>query len=174
MHVVDVELSGPPGPTGRSFAVHTHRGNVAEPGAVTGSATVTAFWRSLLGTARPFSIASGPGLRAMRSVLYRAWASESGSAVPSLSLLFDLCVSIFHAMPLNLFLSVSVHSPGPSLSLSGSLSLSPGPPPPPPGSVPPSRCVSLISLSLPFLPRVPPPALAGCCQLPPRPGIHLC
>ncbi|ELK18497.1 Putative L-aspartate dehydrogenase [Pteropus alecto] len=49
MHVVDVELSGPPGPTGRSFAVHTHRGNPAEPGAVTGSATVTAFWRSLLG-----------------------------------------------------------------------------------------------------------------------------
>lgn len=53
MHVVDVELSGPPGPTGRSFAVHTHRENPAEPGAVTGSATVTAFWRSLLGMARP-------------------------------------------------------------------------------------------------------------------------
>ncbi|XP_005590073.1 aspartate dehydrogenase domain-containing protein isoform X1 [Macaca fascicularis] len=48
MHVVDVELSGHPGPRGRSFAVHTHRENPAEPGAVTGSATVTAFWRSLL------------------------------------------------------------------------------------------------------------------------------
>ncbi|XP_032181692.1 putative L-aspartate dehydrogenase isoform X1 [Mustela erminea] len=51
MHVVDVELSGPPGPTGRRFAVHTHRENPAEPGAVTGSATVTTFWRSLLGAA---------------------------------------------------------------------------------------------------------------------------
>ncbi|XP_004447661.1 aspartate dehydrogenase domain-containing protein isoform X4 [Dasypus novemcinctus] len=49
MHVVEVELSGPPGPGGRSFAVHTRRENPAEPGAVTGSATVTAFWRSLLG-----------------------------------------------------------------------------------------------------------------------------
>ncbi|XP_045387002.1 putative L-aspartate dehydrogenase isoform X1 [Lemur catta] len=36
VHVVDVELRGPPGPTGRSFAVHTHRENPAEPGAVTG------------------------------------------------------------------------------------------------------------------------------------------
>lgn len=56
--MVDVELTGHPGPTGRSFAVHTHRENPAEPGAVTGSATVTAFWRSLLGAARPLS----PGL----------------------------------------------------------------------------------------------------------------
>lgn len=69
MHVVDVELSGPQGPTGRSFAVHTHRENPAEPGAVTGSATVTAFWRSLLGMARPFLSASGPGRQAMSSVL---------------------------------------------------------------------------------------------------------
>lgn len=61
MHVVDVELSGPLGPTGRSFTVHTHRGKPAEPGAVTGSATVTAFRRSLLGTARPFPGAGGPG-----------------------------------------------------------------------------------------------------------------
>nr|KAF6410641.1 hypothetical protein HJG63_009123 [Rousettus aegyptiacus] len=52
MHVVDVELSGPLGPTGRSFTVHTHRGNPAEPGAVTGSATVTAFRRSLLAGAK--------------------------------------------------------------------------------------------------------------------------
>ncbi|GAB5581730.1 putative L-aspartate dehydrogenase isoform X4 [Prionailurus iriomotensis] len=58
MHVVDVELTGPPGPTGRSFAVHTHRENPAEPGAVTGSATVTAFWRSLLGAA---AASSPPG-----------------------------------------------------------------------------------------------------------------
>ncbi|XP_045148552.1 putative L-aspartate dehydrogenase [Echinops telfairi] len=49
VHVVDVELSGPPGPSGRSFALRTHRENPAQPGAVTGSATVTAFWRSLLG-----------------------------------------------------------------------------------------------------------------------------
>ncbi|XP_004619927.2 aspartate dehydrogenase domain-containing protein isoform X2 [Sorex araneus] len=49
MHVVDVELRGPPGPSGRSFAVRTRRENPAQPGAVTGSATVTAFWRSLLG-----------------------------------------------------------------------------------------------------------------------------
>lgn len=53
MHVVDVELKGPPGPTGHSFAVHTHRENPAQPGAVTGSATVTAFWGSLLGASRP-------------------------------------------------------------------------------------------------------------------------
>lgn len=53
MHVVEVELIGPPGPTGRSFAVHTHRENPAQPGAVTGSATLTAFWNSLLGAARP-------------------------------------------------------------------------------------------------------------------------
>ncbi|XP_078215648.1 aspartate dehydrogenase domain-containing protein isoform X1 [Callithrix jacchus] len=60
MHVVDVELSGPPGPTGRSFAVHTRRENPAERGAVTGSATVTAFWWSLLGAARLRS--PSPGL----------------------------------------------------------------------------------------------------------------
>ncbi|KAI4534856.1 hypothetical protein MG293_015716 [Ovis ammon polii] len=48
VHVVDVELSGPPGPTGQTFTVHTHRENPAEPGAVTGSATVTTFWRSLV------------------------------------------------------------------------------------------------------------------------------
>uniref|UniRef100_A0A8C4LUS4 Aspartate dehydrogenase domain containing n=1 Tax=Equus asinus TaxID=9793 RepID=A0A8C4LUS4_EQUAS len=58
-HVVDVELSGPPGPTGRSFAVHTHRENPAEPGAVTGSATVTAFWHSLLGCCQ---LPSRPGI----------------------------------------------------------------------------------------------------------------
>lgn len=73
MHVVDVELRGPPGPTGRSFAVHTHRENPAEPGAVTGSATVTAFWRSLLGMARPLPSVSGRGPQAMGAVLYRAW-----------------------------------------------------------------------------------------------------
>lgn len=59
MHVVDVELTGPPGPTGRSFAVHTHRENPAEPGAVTGSATVAAFWRSLLGCCQ---LPSRPGI----------------------------------------------------------------------------------------------------------------
>ncbi|XP_058386715.1 aspartate dehydrogenase domain-containing protein [Diceros bicornis minor] len=73
MHVVDVELRGPPGPTGRSFAVHTHRENPAEPGAVTGSATVTAFWRSLLGAARPLPGASGalpvPGLRCSAALI---------------------------------------------------------------------------------------------------------
>lgn len=69
MHVVDVELTGPPGPTGRSFAVHTHRENPAEPGAVTGSATVTAFWRSLLGAA--------PSPSPARPVLCGAWVSAS-------------------------------------------------------------------------------------------------
>ncbi|XP_027370833.1 putative L-aspartate dehydrogenase [Bos indicus x Bos taurus] len=59
MHVVDVELSGPPGPTGQSFAVHTHRENPAEPGAVTGSATVTTFWRSLVGAEDGMSQAPG-------------------------------------------------------------------------------------------------------------------
>uniref|UniRef100_A0A8C0DSJ7 Aspartate dehydrogenase domain-containing protein n=1 Tax=Balaenoptera musculus TaxID=9771 RepID=A0A8C0DSJ7_BALMU len=59
MHVVDVELSGPPGPTGRSFAVHTHRENPTEPGAVTGSATITTFWRSLLGCCH---LPSKPGI----------------------------------------------------------------------------------------------------------------
>ncbi|XP_045437582.1 putative L-aspartate dehydrogenase isoform X2 [Pipistrellus kuhlii] len=59
MHVVDVELRGPPGPTGQSFAVHTHRENPAAPGAVTGSATVTAFWRSLLGCCQ---LPSRPGI----------------------------------------------------------------------------------------------------------------
>lgn len=59
MHVVDVELLGPPGPSGRSFAVHTHRENPAQPGAVTGSATVTAFWHSLLGCCQ---LTSRPGI----------------------------------------------------------------------------------------------------------------
>ncbi|XP_007955812.1 putative L-aspartate dehydrogenase [Orycteropus afer afer] len=59
VHVVDVELSGPPGPTGRSFSVHTRRENPAEPGAVTGWATVTAFWRSLLGCCQ---LPSKPGI----------------------------------------------------------------------------------------------------------------
>ncbi|XP_019653717.1 putative L-aspartate dehydrogenase isoform X2 [Ailuropoda melanoleuca] len=59
MHVVDVELNGPLGPTGRRFAVHTHRENPAEPGAVTGSATVTTFWRSLLGCCQ---LPSRPGI----------------------------------------------------------------------------------------------------------------
>lgn len=88
MHMVDVELSGPPGPTGRSFAVHTHRENPAEPGAVTGSATVTAFWRSLLGMARPLQCRGppGPGPRALQSL----GLSGSGSAVLLLCLLADL------------------------------------------------------------------------------------
>lgn len=60
MHVVDVELNGPPGPTGHRFTVHTHRENPAQPGAVTGSATVTAFWHSLLGAVRPLQ--GSPGL----------------------------------------------------------------------------------------------------------------
>nr|XP_020015502.1 putative L-aspartate dehydrogenase isoform X1 [Castor canadensis] len=59
MHVVDVELRGPPSSTGRSFVVHTHRENPAEPGAVTGSATITAFWRSLLGCCQ---LPSRPGI----------------------------------------------------------------------------------------------------------------
>ncbi|XP_069407465.1 aspartate dehydrogenase domain-containing protein isoform X1 [Ovis canadensis] len=59
VHVVDVELSGPPGPTGQTFAVHTHRENPAEPGAVTGSATVTTFWRSLVGCCQ---LPSKPGI----------------------------------------------------------------------------------------------------------------
>ncbi|KAK2498458.1 hypothetical protein MC885_010582 [Smutsia gigantea] len=86
MHVVDVELTGPPGPTGRSFAVHTHRENPAEPGAVTGSATITTFWRSLLGEARPLSSASGPSPQALGS-----WALQS------LSLL--LCSAIQRLLP---------------------------------------------------------------------------
>ncbi|XP_055469592.1 aspartate dehydrogenase domain-containing protein isoform X4 [Psammomys obesus] len=68
MHVVDVELTGPPGPTGRSFAVHTHRENPAQPGAVTGSATVTAFWHSLLGAVRPFQ--GSPGICALQSSVF--------------------------------------------------------------------------------------------------------
>lgn len=87
MHVVDVELSGPPGPTGRSFAVHTHRENPAEPGAVTGSATVTAFWRSLLSMAGPLPGVSGPSPQAIGSILCRALVSGSASAVMILSLL---------------------------------------------------------------------------------------
>ncbi|KAG5201058.1 hypothetical protein JEQ12_005592 [Ovis aries] len=59
VHVVDVELSGPPGPTGQTFTVHTHRENPAEPGAVTGSATVTTFWRSLVGCCQ---LPSKPGI----------------------------------------------------------------------------------------------------------------
>ncbi|XP_006897340.1 PREDICTED: putative L-aspartate dehydrogenase [Elephantulus edwardii] len=59
MHVVEVELSGPLGPSGRSFAVRTRRENPAERGAVTGSATVTAFWRSVLGCCQ---LPSKPGI----------------------------------------------------------------------------------------------------------------
>ncbi|XP_038609048.1 putative L-aspartate dehydrogenase [Tachyglossus aculeatus] len=47
-HVVEVEVTGPPGPGGRSFSVRTRRENPADPGAVTGSATLGAFWTSLL------------------------------------------------------------------------------------------------------------------------------
>ncbi|KAM9632800.1 aspartate dehydrogenase domain-containing protein [Trichechus inunguis] len=72
MHVVDVELSGPPDPTGRSFAVHTRRENPAEPGAVTGSATLTAFWRSLLVDFR-----STPSRRSVRSQCFRGGSRES-------------------------------------------------------------------------------------------------
>ncbi|KAJ8789767.1 hypothetical protein J1605_021725 [Eschrichtius robustus] len=75
MHVVDVELSGPPGPTGRSFAVHTHRENPTEPGAVTGAATITTFWRSLLGAATLLPGAPLPKPWAL--VLCRAWVSGS-------------------------------------------------------------------------------------------------
>nr|XP_004672615.2 putative L-aspartate dehydrogenase isoform X1 [Jaculus jaculus] len=60
MHVVDVELRGPPGTTGQSFAVHTHRENPAQPGAVTGSATFSAFWLSLLGCCQ---LPSRPGIQ---------------------------------------------------------------------------------------------------------------
>ncbi|KAM6224739.1 aspartate dehydrogenase domain-containing protein [Rhynchocyon petersi] len=60
MHVVEVELSGPPGPTGHRFNVHTRRENPAERGAVTGSATVTAFWRSVLGCCQ---LPSKPGIQ---------------------------------------------------------------------------------------------------------------
>lgn len=76
MHVVDVELRGPPGPTGRRFAVHTHRENPAEPGAVTGSATVAAFWRSLLGAAGPWGGGWGrsPGVRG-RGPGARVWGA---------------------------------------------------------------------------------------------------
>lgn len=75
MHVVDVELSGPPGPKGRSFAVHTHRENPSEPGAVTGSATITTFWSSLLGAATLLPGAPLPKPWAL--VLCRAWVSGS-------------------------------------------------------------------------------------------------
>ncbi|XP_074049874.1 aspartate dehydrogenase domain-containing protein isoform X2 [Macrotis lagotis] len=51
-HVIDVELRGPPGPSGQSFCVRTRRENPAEPGAVTGSATLTTFWGSLLACSR--------------------------------------------------------------------------------------------------------------------------
>ncbi|XP_026934940.1 aspartate dehydrogenase domain-containing protein isoform X1 [Sagmatias obliquidens] len=75
MHVVDVELSGPPGPKGRSFAVHTHRENPSEPGAVTGSATITTFWCSLLGAA--MLLPGAPLPKPWALVLCRAWVSGS-------------------------------------------------------------------------------------------------
>ena len=43
-HVVEVEVSGAHG-----FSVHTVRRNPAQLGAVTGSATYSSFWHSLLG-----------------------------------------------------------------------------------------------------------------------------
>lgn len=43
-HVVEVEVTGPGG-----FSVKTVRRNPASLGAVTGQATYTAFWNSLLG-----------------------------------------------------------------------------------------------------------------------------
>lgn len=45
-HVVEVEVTGPDG-----FSVHTVRRNPARLGAVTGSATYSSFWNSLLGEA---------------------------------------------------------------------------------------------------------------------------
>ncbi|XP_056681601.1 aspartate dehydrogenase domain-containing protein isoform X1 [Monodelphis domestica] len=58
-HVIDVELSGPPGPSGQSFCLRTRRENPAEPGAVTGSATLTAFWSSLLACGSPHPSEAG-------------------------------------------------------------------------------------------------------------------
>ncbi|XP_044539976.1 putative L-aspartate dehydrogenase, partial [Gracilinanus agilis] len=58
-HVIDVELSGPPGPSGQSFCLRTRRENPAEPGAVTGSATLTTFWGSLLACGSPHTSEAG-------------------------------------------------------------------------------------------------------------------
>ncbi|XP_068958242.1 aspartate dehydrogenase domain-containing protein isoform X2 [Petaurus breviceps papuanus] len=60
-HVIDVELRGPADPSGQSFCVRTRRENPAEPGAVTGSATLTTFWRSLLACSS--RAPSGPGIQ---------------------------------------------------------------------------------------------------------------
>lgn len=81
MHVVDVELNGPPGPTGHRFTVHTHRENPAQPGAVTGSATVTAFWHSLLGAVRPLQ--GSPGL--CISAELTCWCSTRFLSLPTVS-----------------------------------------------------------------------------------------
>uniref|UniRef100_A0A8C5Z228 Aspartate dehydrogenase domain-containing protein n=1 Tax=Marmota marmota marmota TaxID=9994 RepID=A0A8C5Z228_MARMA len=112
LHVVDVELKGPPGPSGRSFAVQTHRENPAEPGAVTGSATVTAFWRSLLGEARPSSVFSGPSPWALGACSQRlgSWALVLSFASPCESLFLNL-LNLSTPQLEFLYVSISVHVP---------------------------------------------------------------
>lgn len=51
-HVIEVEVTGPAQPDGRTFTAKTTRKNPADPGAVTGSATFGSFFSSLLNAAR--------------------------------------------------------------------------------------------------------------------------
>ncbi|XP_040592029.1 putative L-aspartate dehydrogenase isoform X2 [Mesocricetus auratus] len=131
MHVVDVELKGPPGPTGHSFAVHTHRENPAQPGAVTGSATVTAFWLSLLGAARPLhqsldlcalrnSMSGVPPRFSVRpSLVFTPRLYEPVSPPLSLSLRPSCLSTSLSEYPLWVVLHYHFQSPGSSWLLAG-------------------------------------------------------
>lgn len=47
-HIVEIDAWGPGDMSkGRAFHVHTERRNPADPGAVTGSATLMSFWSSV-------------------------------------------------------------------------------------------------------------------------------
>lgn len=51
-HVIEVEVTGPAQADGRTFSAKTTRKNPADPGAVTGTATFSSFFSSLLNAAR--------------------------------------------------------------------------------------------------------------------------
>jgi len=67
-HVVEVEVEGSPGADGQRFSCKTVRYNPAPPGAVTGSATYSSFFSSLLVAAKQVMAAGGSELHGIHMV----------------------------------------------------------------------------------------------------------
>lgn len=67
-HVVEVEVEGSPGADGQRFSCKTVRYNPAPPGAVTGSATYSSFFSSLLVAAKQVMAAVGSELHGIHMV----------------------------------------------------------------------------------------------------------